>query len=322
METKANHVWVGAITLALLALVAAVILWIARLNEGGRHEYDIFFKQAVDGLSKGSAVNFSGVPVGQVNQIELWSKDPSFVRVRIAVEPDVPIRVGTTATIQGSFTGVSTIQLEGASKDAPELTCEGEAAKAACPEGVPVIPTKRGGLGELLNSAPVLLERLATLTERLTLVFSDKNLASLESILANTDRMTGGLADSTPQFRATMAELQGTLIDARKALIAFETTTMATNETLNGEGKAMLVQFRQSLKSIEVVANQLNGLVGDSRPAAKQLQATTLPQAEAAIRDLRASTKALRDLTEKLNNEGAGSLLGGQRLPDYKPGRN
>ena len=185
-----------------------------------------------------------------------------------------------------------------------------------------MIPTKRGGLGELLNSAPVLLERLATLTERLTLVFSDKNLAALENILANTDRMTGGLADSTPQFRATMAELQGTLIDARKALIAFETTTMATNETLNGEGKAMLVQFRQSLKSIEVVANQLNGLVGDSRPAAKQLQATTLPQAEAAIRDLRASTKALRDLTEKLNNEGAGSLLGGQRLPDYKPGRN
>lgn len=322
METKANHVWVGAITLGLLALIAAVILWIARLNESGRHEYDIFFKQSVDGLSKGSAVNFSGVPVGQVSHIELWKKDPGFVRVRIAVEQDVPIRVGTTATIQGSFTGVSTIQLEGATKDAPELTCEGEEAKAACPEGVPVIPTKRGGLGELLNSAPVLLERLATLTERLTLVFSDKNLAALENILANTDRMTGGLADSTPQFRATMAELQATLIDARKALIAFETTTMATNETLNGEGKAMLVQFRQSLKSIEVVANQLNGLVGDSRPAAKQLQATTLPQAEAAIRDLRASTKALRDLTEKLNNEGAGSLLGGQRLPDYKPGRN
>ena len=119
-----------------------------------------------------------------------------------------------------------------------------------------------------------------------------------------------------------MAELQLTLVDARKALAAFELTTMETNQTLNGEGRAMLVQFRQSLKSIEVVANHLGGLVSDSRPAAKQLQSNTLPQAEAAIRDLRASTKALRDLTEKLNNDGAGSLLGGQRLPDYKPRRN
>lgn len=321
METKANHVWVGAVTLGLLALIAGVILWVSRLNEGSRHDYDIFFKQSVDGLSKGSAVNFSGVPVGQVTEIELWQKDPGFVRVRIAVDQGVPVRVGTTATMQGSFTGVSTVQLEGASKDAPELTCAGEAAATACPEGVPVIPTKRGGLGELLNSAPVLLERLATLTERLTLVFSDKNLAALNGILSNTNQLSGDLASAAPQFRATMAELQLTLTDARKALAAFELTTMETNQTLNGEGRAMLVQFRQSLKSIEAVANHLGGLVSDTRPAAQQLQSSTLPQAEAAIRDLRASTKALRDLTEMLNTEGAGSLLSGQKLPDYKPER-
>ena len=81
----------------------------------------------------------------------------------------------------------------------------------------------------------------------------------------------------------------------------------------------MLVQFRQSLKSIEVVANHLGGLVSDTRPAAKQLQSNTLPQAEAAIRDLRATTKALRGVTEKIDEQGAGALLGGQKLPDYKP---
>lgn len=321
METRANHVWVGAVTLGLLALIAGVILWIARLNEAGRQEYDIFFKQSVDGLSKGSSVSFSGVPVGQVKTIELWKKDPSFVRVRIAVEDGVPIRVGTTATIQGSFTGVSTIQLEGANKKAPPLTCKG-AAKAACPEGVPVIPTKRGGLGELLNSAPVLLQRISTLTDRLTLAFSDKNLAALESILANTDRLTGGLANSAPQYAAVLTELQLTLVDARKALAAFELAATNANGVIDGDFRLMVNQFRASLKSIERVADNLNGLVGDTRPAARQVQSTTLPQAEAAIRDLRASTKALRDLTEKLNNEGAGSLLGGQRLPDYKPRRN
>lgn len=321
METKANHVWVGAVTLALLALVAAAIMWVARLNEGGRNEYDIFFKQSVDGLSKGSGVTFSGVPVGQVSQIELWKKDPSFVRVRIAVEQDSPIRVGTTATIQSNFTGISNIQLVGASNSAPELTCKGQQA-TACPEGVPVIPTKRGGLGELLNSAPVLLERLATLTERLTLVFSDKNQASLERILANTDKLTGGLANTTPQMQAALAELQTTLVEARSALAAFEQAAATANSVLDGETRQMVVQFRQSLKSIEVAANNFNGLIGDTRPAATQMRAQTLPQAEAAIRDLRASTKALRDLTEKINSGGAGSLLGGQKLPDFKPKGN
>ncbi len=312
METRANHIWVGTVTLALLAVLAAFIVWIAQLGQANQKDYDVFFKQSVDGLSKGSAVNFSGVPVGQVKAIELWKKDPSFVRVRIALNEDVPVLLGTTATIQSGFTGVSNIQLEGAVRGAPELTEKG-------PEGVPVIPTKRGGLGELLNTAPVLLERLATLTERMTTVFSDKNQQSIENILTNTDRLTGQLANSSPEVQRTMVELQKTLLDAQTALKSFEQVAANTDATLNGEGKQMLQQFRTSLKSIEKTSDTLNATLADARPAARQFNETTLPQAEAAIRDLRATTRALRDLTEKVNDQGAGALLGGDKLPEYKP---
>ena len=94
METRANHVWVGAVTLALLAALALAIVWIAGLGKGAQKEYDIFFKQSVAGLAKGSEVSFAGVPVGQVNDIKLWEKDPEFVRVRIKVKEDVPILNG------------------------------------------------------------------------------------------------------------------------------------------------------------------------------------------------------------------------------------
>lgn len=312
METRANHVWVGAVTLALLALLAAFVIWIARLGQGDQNHYDIFFKQSVDGLSKGSAVSFSGVPVGQVETIELWRSDPSFVRVRIAVNEDVPVLLGTTATMQGSFTGVSTIQLEGAVKGAPPLTEEG-------PEGVPVIPTKRGGLGELLNSAPVLLERLSTLTERLTLVLSDKNQKSIENILTNTDRLTGSLANASPQVERTLVSLESTLAEAKVALAGFEKVTSSTDQLINSDGKVMVQQFRGSLKSVQVAADELQAMLHDARPAARQLNETTLPAAEAAIRDLRATTRALRDITEKVNDQGAGALLGGDKLPEYKP---
>ncbi|PKB19480.1 phospholipid/cholesterol/gamma-HCH transport system substrate-binding protein [Novosphingobium kunmingense] len=312
METRANHVWVGAVTLALLAIVAAFVIWIARLGEGNRNEYDIFFKQSVDGLSKGSGVTFSGVPVGQVDKIELWRKDPSFVRVRIKIDEGVPILQGVTATMQGSFTGVSNIQLEGAVKGAPPLVEPG-------PEGAPVIPTKRGGLGELLNSAPVLLERLATLTERLTLVLSDDNQKSIQNILANTDRMTGSIANASPQFEAAMAELQTTLVQARATLASFEKVANSTDQLVNGEGQSLAESLRKTLKSAEGAANSLNAAMADVKPVTKQLNESTLPAAEAAIRDLRATTRALRDVTEKIDEKGAGGLLGGDKLPDYKP---
>lgn len=311
METRANNVWVGAVTLGLLAVLAAFIVWIARWNETSQTSYDIFFKQSVDGLSEGAQVTFSGVPIGQIETIELWRKDPSFVRVRIAVNEKVPILLGTVATIQGSFTGVSNIQLEGAVKGAPPITEKG-------PEGAPVIPTKRGGLGELLNTAPVLLDRLATVSERLNLALSDKNLKSLENILANTDRFSAGLADASPQVQSTLAELQLTLKQATLTLTEFEKVARSADQFLSADGQALSKDLRATLKSASGAAKELEATLAAARPAAQRLNDQTLPEAEAMIRDLRATSRALRDLTEKIDDGGAGALLGGNKLPEYK----
>lgn len=320
METRANHVWVGAITLALLAALALFFVWLAGLNKGEQNEYDIFFKQSVAGLARGSEVSFAGVPLGQVSEIQLWPKDPGFVRVRIQVDEKTPILVGTTATIQGSFTGVSTILLDGARRGAPPLTCSGSGVgKTACPEGVLVIPTKPGGLGELLANAPLLLERLATLTERMTMLLSDRNQASISGILENTNRMTADLAQATPQVQRTLAELQVTLREASEALNQFETVMGSTDRLINQEGQSLATQLRGTLKSASAAAETLSATLNDARPAARQLSESTLPAAEATLRDLRETSRALRSVTERIETQGAGGLIGGQKLPDYDP---
>ena len=315
METRANYVWVGAVTLAVLAALALFIVWIARWGEGDQKEYDIFFKESVSGLANGSQVSFAGVPVGQVSQIVLWEKDPEFVRVRIAVKEEVPILVGTTATIQGSFTGVSTILLDGARSGAPPISCE----TTACTEGVPIIPPKDGGLNALLSNAPLLLERLATLTERLTQLLDDQNQGEIAGILANTNQMTAALADAAPQFERTMAELQITLREASEALDEFETVTASTDRLLNQEGAALADQLRTTLKQAGNASEELQGVLSEARPATMQLTESTLPAAEATLRDLRATSNALRDVTEKIDEQGAGALLNSKPLPDYKP---
>src|SRR5438270_4446648 len=142
METRSNHILVGSVVLALLAAVVIFIVWISQAGGKQDKHYDIFFSQAVDGLAKGSAVTFSGVPKGQVESINLQPQTPELVRVRIAVDRDTPVIVGTTASVNGvGFTGVSQIQLAPPQRTRQqqtgrvELTCPDEPSPK-CPYGV------------------------------------------------------------------------------------------------------------------------------------------------------------------------------------------
>ena len=321
METKSNYVMVGAVTLLLITLLAAFTVWLSRTSDGDRKEYDIFFQQSVNGLAKGSGVSFSGVPVGQIESIELWEPDPEFVRVRISIKDTVPILLGTTATINGvGFTGVSEIQLDGAVKDAPALDCPKVKPQTACPTGVPVIPTKPGALGELLNNAPLLLERLSTLTERLTNILSDKNQQSIEQILDNVESLSGSLATQGPDLRAAIQESRITLQKA--GLAADEITKMAgaTNKLLDSDGRPMLDELRKTLRSANGSLAALETTLNNANPAIETLNSQTLPEVTQLARDLRDLSTSLKSVTEKVDQGGISSVVGAPALPDYKPG--
>jgi len=321
METKSNYVMVGAITLLLVALLAAFTVWLSRAGEGGKKEYDIFFQQSVNGLAKGSGVSFSGVPVGEIQSIELWEPDPEFVRVRITIKDSVPVLLGTTATINGvGFTGVSEIQLDGAVKGAPALVCPEANPKSACPTGVPVIPTKPGALGELLNNAPLLLERLSALTERLTNILSDKNQQSIEQILDNVENLSGTLATQAPDLRATIQESRIALQKA--GLAADEITKMAgtTNKLLDSDGRPMLAELRKTLRSANGSLAALETTLNNANPAIEKLNTQTLPEVTQLARDLRELSVSLKSVTDKVDQGGIGSVVNAPALPDYQPG--
>lgn len=314
METRANHLWVGAVTLVLMLAVAGGIVWMARLGQGAQNEYDILYKTSVTGLATGSQVSFAGVPVGQVSQIALYKDDPEFVRVRIKVQEDVPILVGTEATIQSSFTGVASVLLDGARKDAPAITCE----TTDCPEGRPLIPPADGGINALLNSAPVLLERLALLAENLNLLLGSENREELTRILYNTDRLTAGLADATPELTANLVEFRTTIAEFNQTLETARALMTTTDDFVARDGTQLAGELTATLKSATVAAETLAATLEDTRPAALQLRESTLPAAEATMQELRAASRALRSITEKLESEGVRSVIGGRTLPNYE----
>jgi phospholipid/cholesterol/gamma-HCH transport system substrate-binding protein len=312
METRSNHVLVGVVVLALLAAVMVFTVWLARVSGGSEKEYDIFFKQAVDGIAKGSAVTFSGVPSGQVKEIKLWKNDPQFVRVRISVKDETPVLQGTTATIQGvGFTGVSQVQLDGAIKGAPPIADIG-------PAGVPVIPTKPGALGELLNSAPKLLERLTTLTERLTEALSDENQKSLTGILHNVDRLSQSLADRGPEIAATLAETRVAIKQAGDAAEKFGRLADTSNQLLSDDAKPLVADLRRTVQNAGKAMDALNTTISEAQPGVQAFSKQTMPEVGLLVRDLREMAESLTAVSERLNRGGAGSLVGSQKLPDYK----
>ena len=52
---------------------------------------------------------------------------------------------------------------------------------------------------------------------------------------------------------------------------------------------------------------------------AEQLAQTTIPAAESTMRELEATSRVLRQVTDKLESQGAASILRGQTMPDYEP---
>ncbi|WP_294122023.1 MlaD family protein [Sphingomonas sp.] len=315
METRSNHVLVGAVTLALLVGLLIFIVWLAGLSNKTTKCFDIYFTQGVGGLNKGSSVNFQGVPVGQIDKISLLPDRPEFVWVRVVVDAETPVLQGTTAQIKGvGFTGVSEIALEGAMKGARPLAQAG-------PQGCPVIPASTGGLGALLNSAPELIDRIQRLTERLTELLSDKNQNSISDILENVDKTTAVLAARAPDLADAIADAR---IAARNAGIAAERVGVladSTNKLVNEQGKPAAEDLRKAIQAAQRSAENLDAIVGDARPGVQNFSKNTLPEVNRLVRDLRDLTNSLQGFTQRLNENGVGGALGPPKLPDYQPGK-
>jgi phospholipid/cholesterol/gamma-HCH transport system substrate-binding protein len=328
METRSNHILVGAVVLALIGAVVLFLVWLSQAGGNQDKRYDILFKTAVDGLAKGSSVTFSGVPVGQVESINLVPQTPEVIRVRISVNSTTPVLVGTFATIKGvGFTGVSAIQLDPPESDQRrvtglrEITCPDVDRERACPFGEPVIPTKPGALGQLLNSAPELLERVSTLTLKLTELLSDRNQNSIAAILENVQVISKNLAQRSDEIAATMADARIAIRQAGDAAESFGKLADTSNDLLAHDARPLIADLRKTVQSADASMKNLDAAIGDARPGLQNFSKQTIPEVGQLVRDLREMSSALSAVAQRLNQQGAGGIVGGQKLPDYNAGK-
>lgn len=102
---RLTHFKAGIFLLSGCAIIIAALLWIgaANLFRSGV-TYVTFFRQPVDGLLRGAAVNHLGVEVGKVRSIRL-TPDQKLVQVEMEIDPS--FRVSSTMAAELKLKGVT-----------------------------------------------------------------------------------------------------------------------------------------------------------------------------------------------------------------------
>jgi len=102
MEPEARYTVVGAVVIILVAIFAALLIWLRSSGEAsGDHRYKIYFEhQSLQGLQVRGDVTMRGIKVGAITSLRFASDRPNAVEVVIAVAPDTPVRESTGAVVE------------------------------------------------------------------------------------------------------------------------------------------------------------------------------------------------------------------------------
>ena len=146
----------------------------------------------------------------------------------------------------------------------------------------------------------------------------DENQASLRGILNNVEASTALLARNGPALEKALADTRIAIQQTGNAAEQIGNLAASAQGTIDRNVDPAMANLRDTLKSANASMATLESAISDARPGLKTFSETTIPEANALIRDLRRTSASLSSLTDKLDQQGAGAVLGGSKLPDYK----
>jgi phospholipid/cholesterol/gamma-HCH transport system substrate-binding protein len=305
METRAHYVAVGAFVLALVFLGFTAVLWLAGTQFAVNYDhYDIFFKGPVTGLSKGAAVDYNGIRVGQVSEIGIDPNNVEQIRVTVEVKSDVVIKEDAAANVETNIlSGVSYILITRGTQEAKQLTAhEGQR--------YPVIRARRGTLASISARGPQLLEKLDDILDHLDDLLNDHNREVLSATLEHVEKFTGTLSSHSDDIGEMVAAGKHALVSLDKL-----STDLDNSYTTPDGLKDQLVGM---LKGITGASRQLDQTLAETRPGIRTFSQHTLVDVDSLIGETRQFISGLSRLAAQLEHDPT-RLLFGDRREGYKP---
>ena len=321
MESKVNYTAVGAFVIAMVMALAGAVWW---LSTGARQvdttTYLIYATDNVNGLSPASDVLYRGVAVGRVSSIEIDPRNPTLIRIQVAIKSQVPVRRDTVAQLSPrGVTGLSVINLSGGHSEQPLLPQPGH-PYAVIQYAPSVFSRLEGGL----NDAAVTLSKIAT---RLDVLLSPANVRAISETLRHVERTTAELDSHRQDIGATLDNLrQGSeelaaLGQQGRQLGEHADVTLQQVRRTAASAQAALVQLEIAAQDWQKAGRSAARLGDAGTQAAQQLRSRTLPDYERLGAQLQSLSRQLTELSRSLQHN-PNQLLFGAPLPPAGPGEH
>ena len=300
MEIKSNNVLIGTFTLVIVFAAFLFVMWLSRMQLNQQYdEYEIVFDGSVSGLSVGGSVQYNGLPVGTVRDLHLMENNPNKVVALIRVDGRTPVKEDSVAQLElAGITGVAFIQLSGGSPGSPPL-------KAKPGRDYPVIKAERSTLQEIATAAPKTLDKIDKLVSSLRDVVNE-NRGSMKDTLANLDRMSKVMADSSSDVQKAMKELS-------EASVHLNNISRNADTLIAGDGKQLVVEARRAVEAYRKVGDQLDRMMATSGPAVSEGM-QQLPQ---LIQETRSLVTSLDRIANRAKDDPARYIIG-NRVPEVE----
>ena len=304
METRAHHIIVGLFTLTAGAFALLFALWMSRSgSDNDVVVYDVIFREAVSGLSVGSPVQYSGIRVGEVERLRLDPQDPRQVWARVRISSSAPVKVDTLARLTMlNITGAAGIELSQGLPSSPLLTSD---------QGVPIIQAEQSSLARLRLNSDELLISITSLLDRANQMLSAENGAYVTRILSNVEVVTTNLVEQQATLRAGLASLASAGEELNQLL-------GRVDEQFAEHGDPLLTSAAETMANMQRFTQQMTTLMNDNEQALTNGM-QSFNELGPAIEDLRGVLSGLNDITNRLEEDPAGFLLGDDNIKEYEP---
>ena len=312
METRAHHVLIGLFTVIVVAGALLFGLWLAKSSVDSEFkDYEIVFNEAVSGLSKGSSVQYSGIKVGDVVSLRLDPKDPRRVLARIRLGGETPIKEDTQAKLAlTGITGTSIIQLSGGTPQSPKL--KGKDGES------PTIVASPSPIARLLNDSNDLMAGVNTLMQNANQMFSTANVERVSKTLEHLEQTTATIADQRGDIRQAMQQLSAIGKQASAALEQTAALMRNANGLLSDQGQQVVGSAERAMKSLEQSSATINTLLTNNQDSLNSgMQG--LNGLAPAVRELRETLTSLRAISQRLEANPSGYLLGNDKNKEFTP---
>ena len=305
MEPRAHHVLIGVFTLVVAVAAVLFSLWLAKAGQDAEtRDYDIVFLEGVRGLSRGSAVQYNGLRVGEVRQLRLDPNDLQRVRAQVSIQASIPIHEDTQARLAlAGITGQSGIELSGGTPNSPLLEATGD--------GLPMIVASPSPLAQLMAGGEEMMTQITKLLDNANAFLSAENSKSLSASLQKLETLMGQLSTAGEGVPSLVKELS-------QASQQATTLLSSTQGLVDRQGTQAMNAIQKSMEDFSRATQSLNKLL-EQNSAAIGRGAQGLTEIEPALRELRQVLAGFRAVTSRLEDNPAGYLLGRDKLQEFTP---